>query len=376
MRHTTKAERYFRVVTIRIPRIYPRIYVALIVVLMFQWMLPATQHVVSAPNAQARYFAPTGYSVGGAFLQFFDRHGGVRIFGYPISGEITENGRIVQYFERQRFEWHQEMAGSPYEILLGTLGLEIARGRVSLARIPRSATPSGGVYIPETGHSLGEPFRSFWQANGGVRILGYPISESAVINGLLTQYFERARLEYHPQKSRAGYGIELGHLGREYVQARPEVAALIAAGPKPGALPEGGSPHPLTPREARLIELVNSGRVSAGLAPVTLDSGLMRLALSRSTDMATRNYYSHITPEGKDFIDLMREARMPFKFAGEVLSKNNHPDQIAADRTYTSWMGSPSHHDIIMDPRYRWVGVGEAGDGEGYRYFTMIFVQR
>jgi uncharacterized protein YkwD len=343
---------------------------------MALWTLPTTQYAVSAPNAQVRYFAPTGYSVGGAFLRFFDTYGGVRIFGYPISGEITENGRIVQYFERQRFEWHAELVGSPYEVLLGTLGLEMARGRVSLAPIPRSATPSGSVYVTETQHSLGAPFRSFWQANGGVRVLGYPISEPVMINGLLTQYFERARLEHHPQKSRAGYGIELGHLGREYVQARSEVAALIGAGPKPGAPPEAGGSRPLTPREARLIELVNSGRVSAGLSPVTLDNDLVGLALSRSTDMATRNYYSHITPEGKDFIDLMREAGMPFKFTGEVLSKNNHPDQIAADRTYAAWMNSPSHRTIIMDPRYTWVGVGEASDGKGYRYFTMIFVQR
>ena len=47
------------------------------------------------------------------------------MFGYPISGEITENGRTVQYFERARFEWHPENKGTPYEVLLGHLGNQV-----------------------------------------------------------------------------------------------------------------------------------------------------------------------------------------------------------------------------------------------------------
>jgi hypothetical protein len=36
---------------------------------------------------------------------------------------------VVQYFERARFEYHPEAAGTPGEITLGLLGAEIYRQR-------------------------------------------------------------------------------------------------------------------------------------------------------------------------------------------------------------------------------------------------------
>ena len=345
------------------------------------WLSGGGESSARAQLAQeSRHFAPTGYTVSGAFLSYFDRYGGVRIFGYPISGEITEDGRTVQYFERQRFEYHKEFAGTQYEVLLGQLGTELGRGKVSLDPIAQGATPAGSVFVPETRHSLGAPFLEYWRANGGVRVLGYPISEPVTLNGFLTQYFERARLEYHPEKVALGFGVELGHLGREYVQSRPGVAGAIAAGPKPGpaptVVPSTGRTRPLTLQELELLDLVNAGRVKAKLAPVELSGDLLSLSVQRSQDMAERGYYAHVTPEGKNFIDLMREAKIPFRFGGEILSKNNYREDLTAQRTYEGWMNSPTHRAIIMDARFTVVGVGEAKDSKGFYLFTMIFAQR
>jgi len=55
-----------------------------------------------------RYYAESGYSVCYAFLEFFDKNGGEAIFGKPKSPFVFYNGRIVQYFERARFEWYPE----------------------------------------------------------------------------------------------------------------------------------------------------------------------------------------------------------------------------------------------------------------------------
>jgi hypothetical protein len=43
-----------------------------------------------------------------AFLKFFDSNGGILQFGYPISQVEVRGGRLVQYFDRARFEWHPE----------------------------------------------------------------------------------------------------------------------------------------------------------------------------------------------------------------------------------------------------------------------------
>lgn len=65
------------------------------------------------------YFNETGHSMGGAFKSFWNSRGGITIFGYPISEEIRENNRTVQYFERARFE-----VGAQNRIELGQVGAE------------------------------------------------------------------------------------------------------------------------------------------------------------------------------------------------------------------------------------------------------------
>lgn len=55
-----------------------------------------------------RYYQETGFSLCYAFLEFFDQNGGEIIFGKPISPTVFYNDRIVQYFERGRFDWYPE----------------------------------------------------------------------------------------------------------------------------------------------------------------------------------------------------------------------------------------------------------------------------
>ncbi len=66
---------------------------------------PATAFNVSFPLARCRHFSETGVSVCHEFLDFFEKHGGVRIFGYPISDLLIQDGLIVQYFQLMRLEW-------------------------------------------------------------------------------------------------------------------------------------------------------------------------------------------------------------------------------------------------------------------------------
>jgi hypothetical protein len=71
--------------------------------------------------------AETGHRVGGKFLDYWQKNGGLAQQGYPISDEFTEksdlNGQTytVQYFERAVFELHPENQ-PPYDVLLSQLG--------------------------------------------------------------------------------------------------------------------------------------------------------------------------------------------------------------------------------------------------------------
>jgi len=67
------------------------------------------------------YFSETGHIVSYAFLDYFESHGGLMVFGYPISEmRYDENGRIVQYFQRMKLEWHADDRISPVQV--GSLG--------------------------------------------------------------------------------------------------------------------------------------------------------------------------------------------------------------------------------------------------------------
>jgi hypothetical protein len=72
-------------------------------------------------------FAETRFTVGGSFRSYWEAHGGLAQFGFPLSDEFVEESELdgqpytVQYFERAVFEWHPENA-PPYDILLSQLG--------------------------------------------------------------------------------------------------------------------------------------------------------------------------------------------------------------------------------------------------------------
>lgn len=59
--------------------------------------------------ARCRNIPADGYPVCYAFLTFYDAYGGIAQFGYPISEIEYHEGRMVQYFQKARFEWHPEL---------------------------------------------------------------------------------------------------------------------------------------------------------------------------------------------------------------------------------------------------------------------------
>jgi hypothetical protein len=81
---------------------------------------------VTGEAENCTYYSETQHRLCNGFRDYWETHGGLWMFGYPLSEEFTEDGRTVQYFERARFEWHPENAGTPWEILLGRLGADAA----------------------------------------------------------------------------------------------------------------------------------------------------------------------------------------------------------------------------------------------------------
>jgi hypothetical protein len=183
------------------------------------------------------YFPETGHYIYDAFRDYWQHFGGLDIFGYPITEQRQENGMWVQYFERARFEWHPENQRKRVDwdkldpdtrlklvVQLTRLGASLVSKRTNGKGYPSvdaSQNASGTTYFPETGHTISGKIAEYWQANNGLTNFGYPLSEPvqevALTDGktYTVQYFERTRLELHPEYTGSKYEVLLGLMGRE-----------------------------------------------------------------------------------------------------------------------------------------------------------------
>jgi hypothetical protein len=204
------------------------------------WLCVLALLATSTPQASAQRRAQTAVRcfgvpgvtncIGGRFLQYWESNGGLSVFGYPLTPErqeTTPDGTFtVQYFERNRFELHPELP-RPYDVALGRLGAErlAATGR-DWQTAPRPAQQRDCDWWPATRFQVCGEFLRFWQRQGiagagqtarqrSLALWGLPLTEARFETNssgdtVLTQWFERARLELHPT-----LGIVLGRIGAE-----------------------------------------------------------------------------------------------------------------------------------------------------------------
>ncbi len=190
-----------------------------------------TTTLASAPRPE-RCFAETGRCVRGLFYAYWSDHGALERQGYPITDEFDEadsaTGQThrVQYFERARFEYHQEQVNTPYVVLLGALGRQEFAARYPQGPPPMSTPGEGNACFTQTGRCLQGAFRDYWERTGGLAQHGYPLSDeftersSSDGEGYRVQYFERARFEYHPEFAGTPSAVLLGLIGAHQFTGR------------------------------------------------------------------------------------------------------------------------------------------------------------
>ena len=197
----------------------------------------------TAPNyIPPIYFPETGHYIYNLFQSYWVQFGGLQTFGYPLTEQRLEGDYWVQYFERARFEYHPEYehktpnwnnldktAKLKLQIQLTRLGADLVAQRTAAKGYPAAdpaALPPGATLFPETAHSISGPIAAYWQSHNGLINFGYPLSEplqeTSALDGktYTVQYFERTRIELHPENAGTPYEVLLGQMGRELLQSK------------------------------------------------------------------------------------------------------------------------------------------------------------
>ena len=116
-----------------------------------------------------------------------------------------------------------------------------------------------------------------------------------------------------------------------------------------------------------IIDQTNAYRASKGLKPLTIDPVLQKAAEAHAQDMVSKNYFSHLTPDGKDFTAFIPSSNVYVK-TGQNLARH-YPD---ATTTMAAWKASPDHNKNLTDTIYNSTGVAVVpGSNMVVQYFGL-----
>ncbi|MEN9937910.1 MAG: hypothetical protein RLZZ387_4489 [Chloroflexota bacterium] len=371
-------------------------------------------------QSSERCFPETGFCISGPIRTFWERNGGLPVFGYPLGPlqEDTIEGRRIQaqWFERNRLELHPENA-APYDVLLGRLGADrlAQQGRSWQTAFPPSGSQAGCRFFPETEQSVCGRFLEVWRASGievdgrggaseaeSLALFGLPLS--GVVSEQLSdgrtyqvQWFERARFELHPENARP-YDVLLGLLSAELRTDRIGTPPPPAPRPAPTVIPApAAQPNAcLSTEEAELARRVNAYRVENGLDAVPISRSLTTVAQLHVRDLQefrpnsgtdargqpcnlhswsangpwTAVCYTPDHASAKGMWDKPREITAgAYAGTGFENAFAAYGTRATAGAALDSWKASSGHNQVILQQgtfaRYNWPAMG-VGVSENY----------
>ena len=150
--------------------------------------------------------------------------------------------------------------------------------------------------------------------------------------------------------------------------------------------------------EARVHTLINKERTSRKLPALQFDDKLAKIARTHSQDMARRNFFSHVNPDGQDPTARGEVAgytcrKVSGRRITEGLAENiyqgnlysrirtrgaetsydwNSAEKIATDGV-TGWMNSTGHRRNILEKTYQKTGIGISVSKDDKVYITQVF---
>lgn len=155
-------------------------------------------------------------------------------------------------------------------------------------------------------------------------------------------------------------------LGRASALAMTAACAIVL-GTGSAEAADAPTPETLGPGriESALVAEMNKARAERGRKPLRMSPTLRRPARAQSRYLLATGQLTHDGPDGAPFWTRLVDAGFPRdRWMAENLAELGGCDASTARRTVQMWMNSPGHRTNLLNPRYRWVGVGSVSDGD------------
>ena len=119
-----------------------------------------------------------------------------------------------------------------------------------------------------------------------------------------------------------------------------------------------------------VLQDTNQERAKLGLEPLVLNQELNQAALAKAQDMFNQQYWSHVSPDGKEPWDFIKGSGYVYKYAGENLAR----DFDNSEEMVVAWMNSPTHRENIVNPNFTQMGLAVV-NGKLKGFNTTLVVQ-
>jgi uncharacterized protein YkwD len=139
-------------------------------------------------------------------------------------------------------------------------------------------------------------------------------------------------------------------------------APVATPAPAPNAVQSATITCGLPAFQQEMLKLVNQARASsrscgdtfyAAVPAMTWNGKLLDAAVGHSSDMASKNYFAHVSLDGRTFDQRIGAAGYPWIAAGENIAGG----QTGIEQVMREWLQSPGHCVNIMNGAFTEVGV-------------------
>ncbi|WP_162176599.1 CAP domain-containing protein [Deinococcus frigens] len=146
-------------------------------------------------------------------------------------------------------------------------------------------------------------------------------------------------------------------------------------------VPPPATPQRLDALTGEVLKLTNDARASGqscggqsfpAAPPLGAEARLGQAAQNHAADMAARDYFNHVSPDGGTLTGRISASGYPWR----AIAENIAAGQTSAQEVVSGWVRSEGHCRNLMNASYTELGIGLAQGAGGRRYWVQDFGTR